>query len=131
MFVDRAVFEQAVDEGGFLEWAPFLDYLQGTPIPNAPEGSDIVLEIDVAGARQILGRFPDALLLFVDAPSLDEQRRRLEARGDPPATVERRIAHGMNERDAAVDLGMRMVVNDDLDGAVAEIADLIESARGR
>jgi guanylate kinase len=131
VFVSRAAFKEAIDAGRFLEWAPFLDYLQGTPLPDPPEGSDIVLEIDVAGARQVVERFPDAVLLFIDAPSVDEQRRRLEARGDPPQTVERRIAHGMNERDAAADLGMRMIVNDDLDRAVAEIHDIIEKERGR
>ena len=131
VFVDRATFEQAVDEGGFLEWAPFLDYLQGTPMPNPPPGVDVVLEIDVAGARQIREVHPDALLLFVDTPSIEEQRRRLEARGDPPARIEERIAHGIHERDAAAALGMRLVVNDELDRTVAELADLIEAARNR
>jgi guanylate kinase len=129
VFVTREVFEQAVDEGGFLEWAPFLDYLQGTPLPNPPAGSDVVLEIDVAGARQVKDQFPDAVLVFIDAPSVEEQRRRLEGRGDPPETVERRIAHGMNEREAARDLGMRVVVNDDIDRACGELADLIDARR--
>ena len=130
VFVTREQFEAHAAAGGFLEWAPFLDYLQGTPMPDPPPGSDIVLEIDVAGARQVKELFPDALLVFVDAPDLAEQRRRLEGRGDPPDKVEARIAHGENERLAAADLGMHQILNDDLDRATAELADLIESHRG-
>ena len=129
VFVTREAFEANIERGGFLEWAPFLEYLQGTPLPDPPPGSDIVLEIDVAGARQVRDRYPDALLVFVDAPSIDEQRRRLEGRGDPPDKVEARIAHGENERLAAADLGMHRIVNDDLDRATAELAGLIEARR--
>lgn len=128
-WVTREEFEAAIEAGGFLEWAPFLDYLQGTPLPTAPPDADVVLEIDVAGARQILDLYPDALLVFIDAPSIEEQRRRLEARGDAPDRVEARIAHGMNERQAAADLGMRRLVNDDLDRTVTELAAIIESRR--
>jgi guanylate kinase len=131
VFTTREAFEERIAAGGFLEWAPFLDYLQGTPLPDPPPGKDIVLEIDVAGARQVKERFPDAVLLFVDTPDVDEQRRRLEGRGDPPEKVEARIAHGVNERLAAAELGTPVVINDDLDRAVAEIADLIESRRPR
>ena len=63
------------------------------------------------------------------APDVVEQRRRLEGRGDPPEKVEARIAHGMNEREAARELGIPVVVNDDLDRAVAEIHGIIESSR--
>ena len=45
----------------------FLDYRQGTPLPDPPPGTDIVLEIDVQGATEIKGRFPEAVLIFVDA----------------------------------------------------------------
>ena len=130
-FVSRDDFEAHIDRGGFLEWAPFLDYLQGTPIPSAPPHADVVLEIDVAGARQIVDLYPDAVLVFVDAPSIDEQRRRLDARGDPPERIEQRVAHGVNEREAAAELGMVRVVNDDLDRTVAEIHEIIQIARAR
>ena len=131
VFVSRDEFEANIERGGFLEWAPFLDYLQGTPLPDPPPGSDIVLEIDVAGARQVRDLFPDALLLFVDSPDVDEQRRRLEGRGDPPEKVEARIAHGVDERLAAAELGLPVIVNDDLDRAVDEVLDSIRSARDR
>jgi guanylate kinase len=129
-FVSRADFEAHIEAGGFLEWAPFLDYLQGTPLPDPPPGTDIVLEIDVQGARQVVERFPTStLLLFVDAPSRAEQRARLEGRGDPPDRVEQRLAIADAEAAAAAELGMRFVVNDDLERAVAEVRDLIDAAR--
>lgn len=129
-FATREAFEARVAEGGFLEWASFLDYLQGTPVPEAPEGSDVVLEIDVQGATQVRGLFPDALLLFVDAPSREEQRRRLEARGDAPERVEQRLAIADREAEAAEALGMRRIINDDLDRAVGEVEAAIREHRG-
>lgn len=125
----REEFEARIAAAGFLEWAPFLDYLQGTPLPEAPTGRDIVLEIDVQGAVQVLGRHPDALLLFIDAPSRDEQRRRLELRGDPPGKVAQRLALAEAEASAARDLGMRVIVNDDLERATTEVAEAIVAAR--
>jgi len=128
-FVTREDFEARIAEGGFLEWAPFLDYLQGTPTPEAPAGCDVVLEIDVQGAGQVLAQHPDALLLFIDAPSRDEQRRRLERRGDSPDKVAKRLEIADAEAAAAARLGMRVVVNDDLERATTEVVDAIEAAR--
>lgn len=122
-------FQARIAAGGFLEWAPFLDYLQGTPWPEAPEGRDVVLEIDVQGARQVLDREPGALLLFIDAPDRGEQRRRLEGRGDSPERVSQRLAIAEAEAAGAAELGMRTIVNDDLDGAVQEVEAAIAEAR--
>lgn len=81
------------------------------------------------GARQVKDMHPDALLLFVDAPTVDDQRRRLEGRGDSAERVEQRLAVGAAERLAAAELGMHLVVNDDLERAVDEVAHLIDQAR--
>lgn len=131
MFVDRATFEARRADGGFLEWAEFLGNLYGTPWPAAvPPGRDVVLEIEVQGARQIAALDPKALLLFVLPPSRAEQERRLRGRGDPEEIVERRLAKADEEAHAASELGAIEVVNDDLDECVGEIARLIAAARG-
>lgn len=131
-FVDRATFEQAIGDGGFLEHAEFLGNLYGTPLPRpglVPEGSDVILEIEVQGAAQVLALDPDALLLFVVPPSPEEQERRLRGRGDPEEVVVRRLAKAAEETAAARALGAVEVVNDDLDRAVTEIHDIIARAR--
>lgn len=129
VFVDRPTFERRIAEGGFLEWNEFLGNYYGTPVPDPPDGVDILLEIDVNGARQVYERIPDALLLFVEAPSTEVQRARLEGRGDPPHKVEARLAETPRETALARSLGFRFLVNDHLDLAVSEIRKLIEAHR--
>lgn len=129
VFTDRETFDAHIEAGGFLEWVDFLDYRQGTPIPEPPAGTDVLFEIDVAGAAAIRAVDPDALLVFVDTPDRDAQRRRLEGRGDSPERVEARLRKGDEERERARELGMHRIVNDVLDDAVAELEALIDAHR--
>jgi len=129
VFTDDATFLDAVKAERFLEWVPFLDYYQGTPIPSPPEGTDVLLEIDVGGAEQIHRMDPEALLVFVDAPSRAAQEARMRDRGDPPEKIAARLAVADEEVERARALGMTFVVNDDLGRCVAEIEQIIESAR--
>ena len=128
-FVDRETFEANIDAGGFLEWVAFLDYLQGTPLPDPPPGADVVFEIEVNGARAIHEQFPDAVLVFVDAPSDAELAARLRGRGESPERIEQRLTKAAEERVAAEALGMQRVVNDDVDRAVEEVEAIIAAAR--
>ncbi len=128
-FTNRELFTAHVGTGGFLEWVEFLDYMQGTPVPDPPAGHDVVLEIDVYGAEQIRHRYPDALLIFIDAPSRDHQEARLRKRGDTDDKVSARLAKAAEEVDMAHQLGCSVVINDDLDRAVLEVHRLIRERR--
>jgi guanylate kinase len=128
-YAAREEFERHRDRGGFLEWNNFHDNLYGTPMPDPPAGHDVLLEIDVNGGRQVRRRHPDVLLIFVEAPSVEEQRQRLLRRGDSPEQAEARIREGDRERRDAKELGYRFVINDELERAVAEIRSAIEESR--
>ena len=131
VFVDRPAFEARIADGGFIEWAEFLGNLYGTPVPERlPGGKDVVLEIEVQGARQVLALDPEALCIFITPPSPEEQERRLRYRGDPEEVVQRRLAKAAEEADAAAELGAIEVVNDDLHRCVDEVLGIIERARG-
>ena len=131
LFVDRKVFEEAIEEDAFLEWAEFHGNLYGTPWPVHPDGRDVLLEIDVQGAQSINNQGLECLMVFVDAPTIKDQALRLRGRGDSEEEVQRRIQEGERERNDATDLGAIFVVNDDLEKAVDEISAIIRSYRAR
>ena len=129
VFVDKDTFLQRVHDDGFLEWAEFLGHLYGTPTPNPPLGCDVLLEIDVQGARQVVAKRPGTVVVLLVPPSTDVQERRMEARGDPTDQVARRIAAGHEEVRQARELASYEVVNEDVERATAEVAGIVEAAR--
>jgi guanylate kinase len=129
VFVDRATFERAVEEGGFFEWAEFLDNLMGTPIPSPPEGADVLLEIDVQGAEQVLAKRPDATVILLLPPSVEAQTARLAARGDDEEHIRRRVEKGQQEVERGKRVASYTVVNDDLRQAHRELAAIVERTR--
>ena len=128
-FVPRERFEEKIAAGGFLEWAEFLGHLYGTPHPDAPPGKDVVLEIDLQGARQVKERHPDALVVLLVPPSPEIQRQRLRQRGDDPTEVDRRIAKGAEEMRLGMELTPFVVVNDEVDRAVSQVAGILDIHR--
>ena len=129
VFVDELAFRAHAEAGGFLEWAEFLGHLYGTPLPTPPEGTDVLLEIDLQGARQILARHPDALVVLLLPPSAEVQAERLVARGDDPAHVRQRLEKGAEEEHQGREIARYAVVNDDLERATAELAGILAAAR--
>jgi guanylate kinase len=129
VFVPRAEFVRRAEAGGFLETNEFHGNLYGTPLPSTGPEDDLLLEIDVHGARQVRERDPEALLLFVDAPNREVQRQRLVGRGDSPDRVQARLDDSERERSEARSLGCQFFVNDDLERVVAEIRERIAEAR--
>jgi guanylate kinase len=129
VFVDRPTFDKAVAEGGFFEWAEFLDYLMGTPIPDPPPGTDVLLEIDVQGAEQVLAQRPDATVILLLPPSPAVQAERLAARGDSAEHIARRVELGRSEVERATKIAAHTVVNDDLGQALAELTAIVAGTR--
>jgi guanylate kinase len=130
-FVSPAEFESQIAAGGFLEWTEFLGNYYGTPIPDSNMREDVVLEIEVDGARQVKDVHPDAVLIFVVPPSREEQERRLRGRGDPNDKVMARLRKAELEEPVGRRLADHVVVNDDLEQTIAEMMAIIERERSR
>jgi guanylate kinase len=128
-FVDRATFEERVAAGGFFEWAEFLGNLYGTPLPEPPEGSDVLLEIDLQGANQVHQRRQDARLILLKPPSDEVQAERLRGRGDDEEHVAKRLLAGAEEIRVGRRIAHHEVVNDDLVRATREVAGIVDSYR--
>ncbi|OLV19043.1 guanylate kinase [Deinococcus marmoris] len=126
VFVPPEVFESKARAGGFLEHAAFVGNRYGTPIEPIEaalaRGQDVVLEIEVEGAMQVKARMgAEAVLVFIMPPSLTELRRRLEGRAtETPERVEKRLRRAREEIQEAHAFRY-VIVNDDLDRAVAEL----------
>ncbi|MFN7973117.1 MAG: guanylate kinase [Acidobacteriota bacterium] len=134
-FVTRDAFDAMVARGEFLEWAPVFDQRYGTSRAEVARhhsaGRDVVLDIDVAGARQIRASSPSAALVFVLPPDQATLRKRLERRGtDAGAEIEKRLGRAREEI-AQADFYDYYVVNDDLDRAVSDLRAIVAAERCR
>lgn len=127
VFCDEEQFMRRVDAGGFVEWTRFAGngHLYGTPTLDAPDGRDVVLEIELDGARQVKQRHPEAVVVLVVAPSREDQEARLRARGDDEESVARRVAVGVEEEAAGRLMADHVVVNDDVGRAACEVAGIL------
>ena len=102
VFLSREEFERWIEEEKLLEWAEYSGNLYGTPKQSVEElletGRSVILRIELKGARQVKERRPDAVMVFVRAPSLEETRRRLESRAtESSESVESRMATAIKE----------------------------------
>jgi guanylate kinase len=134
-FLTRAAFEEGIRLGRWAEWALVHGNYYGTSAETLGRvldgGRDVLLEIDVQGARQICARFPDSVTVFILPPSLEVLRQRLAARGtESPEAVAVRLSNAEREL-AQQGFYRHVIVNDDLDRATRELIALIDSYRGR
>ncbi len=132
LFVDEPEFNMAVADGRLVEWAEYGGHLYGTPASaieeGLAEGRNMLLDIEIVGSRTIRDRYPDALMVYIAPPDLQELERRLRSRGDTSETdVAARLAVASEQMEAAKELFDYFVVNDDLGAAIDEVGDILAS----
>lgn len=130
-FMDDAEFERRVAAGEFLEWAWVHGHRYGTLRSEVERvlatGSSVVLEIDVQGGLSVRDAMPEAVLVFVEPPSIEELERRLRGRGtEDEAQIETRLSNARGELAHAPEYDVR-IVNDDLDRACSELEEVIHT----
>ena len=130
VFLSREEFEKWIEEGRFLEWAEYSGNLYGTLEEKVEEflenGRSVILEIELQGARQVRQGRPDAVMVFVRAPNLEETRKRLEGRAtEDLEALEARMTTALSEISAREEFDYE-VVNDERERARE---DMIETMR--
>ena len=132
-FISRADFEARIAKGEFLEHAQVFEHYYGTHREilerGHVEGKDVVLDIDVQGARQLKAKIPHAVSIFILAPSRDELAKRLRARSeDSEKEIQRRLAGAAREiQDYS--LYDYVLVNDNVDQASRRLQAIVEAER--
>ncbi len=132
-FVSRDTFQRLIDEDQLLEYAEYVGNYYGTPVGPLDEalaaGRDVLLDIEVQGALRVKSRRPDAILIFMLAPSFQDIEARLYGRGDTaPELILGRLERARWEYTQAVNYDY-LVVNDNVDKAVSEILAILKAEK--
>ena len=132
-FVTKERFEQMIAQDAFLEYDAHAENYYGTPRDQAEEKlarGTVLLDIEPKGARQVKDRVPQAVLIFIMPPSMEELERRLRSRGDTPEDQIRiRMERAVWEMDQRRWYDY-IVVNDDADRCAEEILQILENLPG-
>ncbi len=134
-FVSHDEFRELIEKGAFLEWAQVHSDLYGTSreeVERAIErGDDVILDIDVQGARSIRERYDGGVFIFIVPPSMEELERRLKKRDtESEDTIRLRLENARRELEAVVEYDY-IVINDDLDLAVEAVTSIFLAERSR
>lgn len=134
-FVQREEFETMIQEKKLIEYAQYVGNYYGTPkdyvLSQLENGKDVILEIEIQGAQKIREQFPDALLVFVAAPSAEELKRRLVGRGtESPEVIAARLRRAAEESEG-MDQYDYLLVNDTIESCVERMHQLIQSQHGK
>lgn len=132
-FVSKEEFERKIQTDGLIEYATYVENYYGTPKAYVEEqraaGKSVILEIEVQGALKVKERFPDAVLVFVLPPSVEELYRRLKTRGTETEDVIRKRMRRAAEEIDVVDKYDYILLNDEVEEGVKKFHSLIEAAR--
>ncbi len=129
-FVSEKAFKKGIEKKNWIEWARVHDNFYGTSAEfvdtTLRSGRNLLLDIDVQGAAQIIKRYPDAITIFILPPSMEVLENRLKMRGsDDPDVIGKRMANAKKEMDAKGKY-RHLIVNDDLETAIHRFIDLIK-----
>jgi guanylate kinase len=132
-FLEERTFRAAVNAGDFLEWVEYSGNLYGTLRSEVERkvaaGDDVILEIELIGARAVRGAMPQAVSVFIAPPSMAELAERLRGRGTETAAVIAKRLHRAETEVAAAEEFDHVVVNDDARRAADEVAAIIQAQR--
>ncbi|MGG3738726.1 guanylate kinase [Aeribacillus pallidus] len=134
-FKTREEFERLIKEGKLLEYAEYVGNYYGTPVDYVKEtmdaGKDVVLEIEVQGAKQVREKFPDGLFIFLAPPSLEELKNRIVSRGtETEELIINRLEEAKKEIEM-MDLYDYVVVNDQVELACERIKAIVKAEHCR
>lgn len=134
-FITRESFAQLIREERLLEHAEYVGNFYGTPLDpvleHLAQGDDVILEIEIQGAKQVKARYPEAALVFIAPPSFDELERRLRGRGtETEESVLRRMDTARREC-AHMDAFQYIVLNDTPENGAYELLSIITAHRCR
>ncbi len=134
-FITRESFAQLIREERLLEHAEYVGNFYGTPLDpvleHLEQGDDVILEIEIQGAKQVKARYPEAALVFIAPPSFDELERRLRGRGtETEETILRRMDTARREC-AHMDDFQYIVLNDTPENGARELLSIITAHRCR
>ncbi len=129
-FVTKEEFERKIKENNFIEYNVYNNNYYGTPkdkiLEKIEDGTDVFLEIDVNGAKNIKKQFPNSLLIYIAPPSIEELRKRLEKRGtETEEKIQNRLKIAEEEL-KQTNIYDYVVINDDLETAINEVRQIIK-----
>ena len=132
-FLTKEAFEEKIAAGQMLEYAQYAGNYYGTPAQavdaQLAEGKNVVLEIEVQGAKQVKQRRPEAVMIFIMPPSMKELRRRLTDRGtESQEVIQRRMETARQEMPQAKDYDY-IVFNDTVEEAAEDICAILRAGR--
>jgi guanylate kinase len=134
-FVDRDTFTSMIEKGEFVEWAVVYTDYYGTSVSgidaSTSQGLDVIMDVDVRGARNIKSRFEESTLIYILPPSMGELEKRLKTRGtEEEGPFQRRLGKALKEIRNCLWYDY-IVFNDELTGAVEEVRSVIIAERCR
>ena len=134
-FMEKEEFKTMIEQGEFLEYAQIYDNFYGTPkaaiMENLEKGQDVILEIEMQGARQVKEVYPEGIFIFVLPPSLQELKNRIVGRGTETAEeIEKRFSCAFEEIKQIEDYDY-FIVNKDVEKSVKELEAIISSEKNK